>query len=89
MTAIDPNWNTLRPFFLESAQQFRPAPPVPFSTDVNSPFMALAREVYDTGRSLTPEQRQAWQRQLRKLKLQTNRRSGQLGLCSWYFLYKS
>ena len=70
MTAIDPNWNTLRPFFLESAQQFRPAPPVPFSTDVNSPFMALAREVYDTGRSLTPEQRDIalfWEGNLNKM----------------------
>lgn len=58
MAAIDPYWNTLRPFFLESAQQFRPAPPVAFSTDANSPFMALTREVYDTGRNLTPEQRE-------------------------------
>lgn len=59
MAAIDPNWNTLRPFFLESVQQFRPAPPVPFSADANSPFMGLVREVYDTGRNLTPEQREA------------------------------
>ena len=58
MAAIDPYWNTLRPFFLESAQQFRPAPPVPFSTEANSPFMALVREVYDTGRNLNAEQRE-------------------------------
>ena len=56
--AVDPNWHILRPFFMESAQQFRPADPVPFSTEANSPFVALMREVYDTGRNLTPEQRE-------------------------------
>lgn len=55
--ASEPYWYTLRPFFLESAQQFRAAPPAPFSADAGSPFVALAREVYDTGRNLTPEQR--------------------------------
>lgn len=58
MAAVEPNWNTLRPFFLESAQQFRPADPVPFSAEPGSPFMALVREVYDTGRNLSPEQRE-------------------------------
>lgn len=57
MAAIEPNWNTLRPFFLESAQQFTPPPPTPFDQDPNSRFMALVREVYETGQNLTAEQR--------------------------------
>ena len=58
MAAIEPNWNTLRPFFLESAQQFVPQPPVAFDQDPNSRFMQLAREVYETGKNLTAEQRE-------------------------------
>ncbi|MCC6460530.1 MAG: vanadium-dependent haloperoxidase [Saprospiraceae bacterium] len=58
MAAIDPHWNTLRPFFLESAQQFSPPPPAPYDSESGSRFMVLTREVYDTGRNLTAEQRQ-------------------------------
>ncbi len=58
MEAIEPNWSTLRPFFLESAQQFRPPAPAPYDTTAGSPFMALVREVYDTGNSLDAEQRE-------------------------------
>lgn len=57
MDAVEPNWGTLRPFVLDSASQFRPAAPHPFSTATSSPFMQQVKEVYETGKNLTDEQR--------------------------------
>jgi len=57
MDAVEPNWGTLRPFVMDSASQFRPAPAVPFDSTPGSAFHRHAREVYDTGRQLTEEQR--------------------------------
>lgn len=58
MDAVEPNWSRLRPFVLDSASQFRPAPPHPFDTTATSPFMREAREVYAASQTLTPEQRE-------------------------------
>ncbi len=55
---VEPNWNTIRPFFLTSANQFKPVPPVPFSTEKNSEFMMALNEVYDVTNQLTAEQRE-------------------------------
>ena len=38
IAAIEPYFNTVRPFTLDSASQFKPSPPVSFSTDKNSAF---------------------------------------------------
>jgi hypothetical protein len=57
MAAVEPQWETVRPFFLDSASQFRPAPPAPFSKDSTSSFYRQMREVYDVGIGLTIEQR--------------------------------
>jgi hypothetical protein len=47
MDAIEPHWNKIRPFVLDSAQQFKPVPPPPFNmTDKNSKFYKDAYEVY-------------------------------------------
>ncbi len=43
---IEPSWNQIRPFALDSAQQFKPAPPTPFNTDKNSRFYQEMLEVY-------------------------------------------
>lgn len=56
MKAVEPNWNKLRTFLIESAQQFKPAPPTPFSTNKSSRFFKEAAEVRDAGVRLTPEQ---------------------------------
>lgn len=56
MEAIEPHWNTIRPFVLDSAGQFDPGPPTPFDRAENSPFYNEAREVYTTVRDLSPEQ---------------------------------
>ncbi len=57
MDAVEPNWRTLRPFLIDSANQFRPEPPLAFDPDKGSPFFAQVKEVYDVSRSLTDEQR--------------------------------
>ena len=57
MDAIEPSWGMLRPFILDSSSQFRPRPPIPFDTAQGSPFFRQVREVYETGRTLTDEQR--------------------------------
>ncbi len=58
MDAVEPHWNKIRPFALDSAAQFRPVPPVKFSTDKKSDFFKEAVEVYDMGKGLTTEQRE-------------------------------
>jgi hypothetical protein len=54
---IEPNWNQIRPFVMETADQFRPPPPPPFSLDPSSAFFQQVKEVYDIGENLTEEQR--------------------------------
>ena len=56
MGAVEPQWQTVRPFFLDSASQFSPPPPAPFSKDTSSTFYHQMKEVYNVTRSLTREQ---------------------------------
>jgi hypothetical protein len=56
MGAIEPRWETVRPFYLDSAAQFAPPPPAPFSKDASSSFYLQMKEVYDVSRNLTTEQ---------------------------------
>lgn len=58
MDAVEPHWNKIRPFAIDSATQFAPLPPTPFSTDKNSKFYKEAHEVYQTGKEMTQEQRE-------------------------------
>ncbi len=58
MGAVEPQWKTVRPFFLDSAGQFAPAPPVTFSKDSASAFYKLMQEVYTIKNNLTKEQRE-------------------------------
>lgn len=51
--AIEPHWRDIRSMTLDSANQYPPLPPTPFSTDKNSLFYKEAMEVYtaiDTNR---------------------------------------
>lgn len=43
---VEPYFNTIRSFTLDSAAQFKPEPPAAFSTDKKSPFYTLMNEVY-------------------------------------------
>jgi hypothetical protein len=58
MDAIEPHWNKIRPFAIDSAGQFKPAPPTPFSIDKKSQFYKEALEVHDVVVKLNEEQRQ-------------------------------
>ena len=57
MSAVEPQWETVRPFFLDSASQFAPPPPAAFSRDTTSSFFRQMQEVYHVTRNLTDEQR--------------------------------
>jgi PAP2 superfamily len=57
MEGIEPSWNKIRPFLLDSASQFAPTPPTPFSADKNSAFYKEALEVYETFKKLSTEEK--------------------------------
>ena len=56
MDGIEPHWSKIRTLVLDSAQQFRPAPPLTFDLTVGSPFQRQLQEVYQIGNQLTEEQ---------------------------------
>lgn len=55
--AVEPYWAKIRPVAVDSAQQFKPAPPPDFSTDKESEFMKQTMEVYDKTRQMSAEQK--------------------------------
>ncbi|CAN5389980.1 hypothetical protein BH10BAC2_BH10BAC2_44620 [soil metagenome] len=55
MAAVEPNFNTVRPFTLDSAAQFKPVPPVAFNPVKGSPFYQLAEAVYKEGKQAIPD----------------------------------
>lgn len=57
MDAIEPHWNKIRPFIIDSAQQFVPVPPTPFDMAEESAFYREVMEVYEVGNNLTEDQR--------------------------------
>ena len=57
MDAVEPNWNKIRPFTMDSASQYRPVSPFAFDTAIASSFMKEVKEVYETSKTLTDEQR--------------------------------
>lgn len=56
MPAVEPHWNKMRTFVIDSAQEFKPLPPAIFSTDKKSRFYKEAAEVHKAGLKLTAEQ---------------------------------
>ncbi len=57
MRAIEPHWSEMRTFVIDSARQFIPHPPTPFSAEKGSAFYQDALEVYQAGLQLTDEQK--------------------------------
>ncbi len=57
MDAVEPSWTRLRPFALDSSNQFRPRPPHRYDMTRGSPFFREVNEVFEVGRTLTEEQR--------------------------------
>lgn len=56
MQGIEPHWNKIRTMVLDSAKQFEPIDPEPFSMDKTSEFYRQLIEVYEVGKNLSPEQ---------------------------------
>jgi len=56
--AVEPHWNKIRTFLIDSAQQFRPLPPTPFSAEKNSLFYKEALAVREIGLTLSAEQKE-------------------------------
>ncbi|MEJ7739678.1 MAG: vanadium-dependent haloperoxidase [Chitinophagaceae bacterium] len=56
--AVEPYFNRVRPFTLDSASQFVPEPPVAYSTKPGSEFYLLAKSVYEANNVLTGVQRE-------------------------------
>ncbi len=55
MDGIEPHWNKIRPFVIDSASQFKPAPPPPFSMEKGTDFYNEVKEVYDISNKITKE----------------------------------
>jgi hypothetical protein len=53
---VEPYFNTIRSFTLDSAAQFKPVPPEPFSADKKSGFYAQMQEVY--AQDLSPDKKE-------------------------------
>ncbi|MBX2926351.1 MAG: vanadium-dependent haloperoxidase [Saprospiraceae bacterium] len=59
MDGIEPSWNQIRPFVLESADQFAPPPPTPFDLSPGSQFHQEALEVYSVMNTPEKDERAA------------------------------
>ena len=55
--AVEPHWNKIRTFLIDSADQFKPKPATPFSVDKGSDFYKEAMAVHDAGVALSDEQK--------------------------------
>ena len=53
MDGLEPHWNKIRPFVIDSAAQFKPVPPPPFSMEKDSDFYKELKEVYDISQEIT------------------------------------
>jgi len=56
MEAIEPHWNKIRPFAIDSADQFTPEPPTAYNMEEDSDFYREVMEVYEVGNKLSEEQ---------------------------------
>jgi len=53
MDGLEPHWNKIRPFVIDSAAQFKPVPPPAFSMEKGSDFYKELIEVYDISNEIT------------------------------------
>ncbi len=58
MEAIEPHWNKIRPFVIDSATQFVPSRPTEFDMTEGSPFYEEMKEVYDVVKNLDEEEKE-------------------------------
>jgi len=55
--ALEPHWNTIRPFTLKSPSQFSPKEKLPFSTSKTSVFYKTMLELYEIGKNIDTAQK--------------------------------
>jgi hypothetical protein len=55
MGAIEPEWRTISPFFIQNLSLYKPKPPAPFSLEPESPFRLQLDEVYHVTSNLEEE----------------------------------
>lgn len=53
MDGLEPHWSKIRPFVINSADQFKPLPPPTFSMEKGSDFYKELKEVYDISNQIT------------------------------------
>ncbi len=58
MEGVEPHWNKIRPFVIDSANQFVPVAPTKFNMQKNSTFYKELLQVYEVGLNLSDEQEQ-------------------------------
>lgn len=56
MAPVEPHWNSIRTFVIDSAQQYKVQPPAEYDTTPGSKFYALMKEVYDISEHPQKEQ---------------------------------
>lgn len=57
MAAVEPEWKTMRTFFLEKLEEFNPISMAEFDLSQGSDFQIQLQEVYETGKNLSEEQK--------------------------------
>lgn len=55
MDGLEPHWSKIRPFVIDSANQFKPEPPPAFSMEKGSSFYKELKEVYDISNQITKD----------------------------------
>lgn len=53
MSGLEPHWAKIRPLSMDSASQFKPLPPPPFSMEEDSQFFKETMEVYQVRKDMT------------------------------------
>lgn len=57
MAAVEPEWKTMRTFFLENLDEFDPAQMAEYDLTEGSPFQIQLQEVYEKGKDLSEEEK--------------------------------
>lgn len=56
MAPVEPEWRTVQTFFLKNLKEYKPNPPAAFDLSEGSSFKNQLMEVWETSKSLNPEQ---------------------------------
>ncbi|WP_425635727.1 vanadium-dependent haloperoxidase [Algoriphagus yeomjeoni] len=57
IAAVEPEWETIKPFFIQNLEEFKPAPMAPFDMNEGSSFHTQLMEVYTVTKELDEERK--------------------------------